>query len=252
MAWTFDERRAQLRHGRRAGGVSLPADLVVARARAAATCRPSPRSSAPATRPTASGRRPGWEPPPPGRELDRWRGRVTDGSWWTRVAVEPGGRVVGLVCFTQAVERRPAGPAPPCGVEPIPGRAHVSAMFTHPDRWREGIATALLDEAEAAMRAERLRARCSSGRRGGRRRGASTRRPAGATTAAAVARRPLAADRRVRQGAVSDRSASTSARSATRATRSPCSRSARRSSPAATPSRCRPGGAGASPPRRPG
>jgi GNAT superfamily N-acetyltransferase len=89
---------------------------------------------------------PGWEPPPPGRELDRWRGRVTDGSWWTRIAVEPRGRVVGLVCFTQAMASVP--PA----VDPVPGRAHVSAMFTHPDRWREGIAAALLAEAERSMR----------------------------------------------------------------------------------------------------
>ena len=37
-----------------------------------------------------------------------------------------------------------APPAHPTGevltVEPVPGRAHVSAVFTHPDRWREGIA----------------------------------------------------------------------------------------------------------------
>jgi GNAT superfamily N-acetyltransferase len=89
---------------------------------------------------------PGWEPPPPGRELDRWRGRVTDGSWWTRIAVESEGRVVGLVCFTQAVV------AAPPSVEPIPGRAHISAMFTHPERWREGIAAAMLADAERVMR----------------------------------------------------------------------------------------------------
>ena len=97
---------------------------------------------------------PGWEPPPPGRELDRWRGRLTDGSWWTRLAAEPGARVVGLVCFTQAVVERPDGTRMP---EPIPGRAHVSAVFTHPDRWREGIAAALLAEAEDAMRADGYR-----------------------------------------------------------------------------------------------
>jgi GNAT superfamily N-acetyltransferase len=93
----------------------------------------------------------GWEPPAPGTELDRWRGRITDGSWWTRVAVEPGGRIVGLVCFTQALTQPPdAG----LDFEPIPGRAHVSAVFTHPDRWREGIAAGLLAAAEDAMRAE--------------------------------------------------------------------------------------------------
>ena len=113
---------------------------------------------------------PGWSPPPPGRELDRWRGRITDGSWWTRVGVEPGGRVVGLVCFTQAVVQRtlaappgklPIRPMRPSQdvltVEPIPNRAHVSAVFTHPDRWREGIAAGLLALAEDAMRAEGYR-----------------------------------------------------------------------------------------------
>jgi GNAT superfamily N-acetyltransferase len=112
----------------------------------------------------------GWTPPPPGRELDRWRGRITDGSWWTRVAAEEDGRIVGLVCFTQAVVQRTL-PAPPgrlpvrptrppqdvVGLEPIPRRAHVSAVFTHPDRWREGIAAGLLDLAEEAMRAEGYR-----------------------------------------------------------------------------------------------
>jgi GNAT superfamily N-acetyltransferase len=99
----------------------------------------------------------GWTPPPPGRELDRWRGRITDGSWWTRVAVEAGGRIVGLVCFTQAVTQRslgdsPLGRAGPA-IEPIPRRAHVSAVFSHPDRWREGIASGMLEHAEDAMRA---------------------------------------------------------------------------------------------------
>jgi GNAT superfamily N-acetyltransferase len=93
----------------------------------------------------------GWEPPPPGAELDRWRGRITDGSWWTRVAVEPHGRIVGLVCFTQAVAQLPDAQLT---LERIPGRAHVSAVFTHPDRWREGVAAALLEAAEEAMRAE--------------------------------------------------------------------------------------------------
>ena len=97
---------------------------------------------------------PGWEPPTPGRELDRWRGRITDGSFWTRIAVEPGARVVGLVCFTQAVTWVPEDPK---NIEPIPQRAHVPAVFTHPERWREGIAAALLDHAAEQMRADRFR-----------------------------------------------------------------------------------------------
>jgi GNAT superfamily N-acetyltransferase len=97
---------------------------------------------------------PGWEPPPVGRELDRWRGRITDGSWWTRIAIEPGGRVVGLVCFTQAVAH---GSGDHQVGEPIVGRAHVSAVFTHPERWREGIAAELLAAAEEAMRSQGYR-----------------------------------------------------------------------------------------------
>jgi GNAT superfamily N-acetyltransferase len=97
---------------------------------------------------------PGWEPPPVGRELDRWRGRITDGSWWTRIAIEPGGRVVGLVCFTQALAWSEGGAR---AGEPIVGRAHVSAVFTHPERWREGIAAALLVAAEEAMRSQGYR-----------------------------------------------------------------------------------------------
>jgi ribosomal protein S18 acetylase RimI-like enzyme len=150
--------------------VTLPADVAVRApaqgeiegiAALVAACDETYRAWAPA----------GWTPPPPGRELDRWRGRITDGSWWTRVAVEPTGRVVGLVCFTQAVVQRtlpaPLGRLPVramrppeqdvLGLEPIPHRAHVSAVFTHPDRWREGIAAGLLALAEDAMRAEGYR-----------------------------------------------------------------------------------------------
>jgi len=148
--------------------VSLPADLVVrapvrgeegAIAAMIAACDDSYREWAP----------PGWEPPPPGRELDRWRGRITDGSWWSRIAVEPDGRVVGLVCFTQAVVQ-PVVPRPgklplrlvpndggALELEPIPQRAHVSAVFTHPDRWREGIAAAMLALAEEQIRADGYR-----------------------------------------------------------------------------------------------
>jgi GNAT superfamily N-acetyltransferase len=103
---------------------------------------------------------PGWEPPPQGTELDRWRGRITDGAWWTRIAVEPAGRIVGLVCFGQAVAPRSGDGRVRHGdpdLEPIPGRAHVAAVFSHPDRWREGIADAMLATAEREMRAAGFR-----------------------------------------------------------------------------------------------
>jgi len=106
-----------------------------------AACDESYRSWAP----------PGWEPPARGSELDRWNGRITDGSSWARIAVEPGGRVVGLVSFTQALTWVPEDPSEG---EPIAGRAHVAAVFTHPERWREGIAASLLEIAEQQMRSE--------------------------------------------------------------------------------------------------
>ena len=89
----------------------------------------------------------GWAPPPPGRELERWRGRLTDGSCWTRIAVEPEGRVVGITCFAQAMTWIEAEDR---AGEPIPQRAHVSAVFTHPDRWREGIAERAEVDAQGA------------------------------------------------------------------------------------------------------
>ena len=36
----------------------------------------------------------------------------------------------------------------------LPISPHVSAVFTHPDRWREGVAAAMLAAAERAMRAD--------------------------------------------------------------------------------------------------
>ena len=140
---------------------------------------------------------PGWEPPPAGRELDRWRGRVTDGSWWTRIAVEPAGRVVGLVCFTQAVTG-----APPW-VEPIPGRAHVSAMFTPSRPLARGRSRAACWARPSARCARPATWRRSCGRRSRRpargfyeAQGWRARRPP------PVARRPVAADRGLRQVAV--------------------------------------------------
>ena len=149
----IEQARESAATDRRAGAVALPADLELripvpgderAIATLVAACDASYREWA----------APGWQPPPPGHELDRWRGRITDGSTWARIAVEPAARVVGLVCFSQAVAWVPGRPQE---IEPIPHRAHVSAVFTHPARWREGIGVALLDVAARQMRAEGFR-----------------------------------------------------------------------------------------------
>jgi GNAT superfamily N-acetyltransferase len=85
----------------------------------------------------------GWEPPPPGSA--RWVSELGAPDRWTRLAVEPGGRIVGIVSWSPAREGLPHE-------RPIPGVGHVGAVFVHPDRWREGIAAWLLDTALDAMR----------------------------------------------------------------------------------------------------
>ena len=79
MSWSFEDRLRQLQLVAELGGVTLPPDLEVRPARPGdeagiaalvAACDESYRAWTP----------PGWTPPPPGAELDRWRGRIVDGS----------------------------------------------------------------------------------------------------------------------------------------------------------------------------
>jgi GNAT superfamily N-acetyltransferase len=84
----------------------------------------------------------GWEPPAP--ESARWVTQLAASDRWTRVAVEPDGRIVGLVSWAPAR----SGPE----WRTVPGLAHVGALFVHPSRWRRGLASRLLDAALGAMR----------------------------------------------------------------------------------------------------
>lgn len=78
-----------------------------------------------------------------------WDVRFARASAWIAVAeddeVEGGSGPIGVVAFAQAtvseVDRTP-----------LPGVAHVSSVFVRPDRWRRGVARAMLDAAEDAMR----------------------------------------------------------------------------------------------------
>jgi GNAT superfamily N-acetyltransferase len=89
-------------------------------------------------------------PPVEGEELE-WELRFARSGAWIHLAEddeEVEGAVVGVVAFA-------AGQASRTDRTPVPGLAHVSAVFVAPDHWRRGIARALLDRAEAAMREQR-------------------------------------------------------------------------------------------------
>jgi GNAT superfamily N-acetyltransferase len=79
-----------------------------------------------------------------GEELE-WDLRLARTGAWVRVA-EDAGALVGVVAFAHAQVSRD-------DPTPVPDLAHVSALFVDPDHWRRGIARALLDAAEEAMRA---------------------------------------------------------------------------------------------------
>jgi GNAT superfamily N-acetyltransferase len=87
----------------------------------------------------------GWAPPivSPG-----WAESFLDPDRWTQVRVDDSGMLFGAVAFRQAHEQPVPGPAE--GPQ-LPGVAHLSILFVHPSRWREGIAGAMLDDAEREM-----------------------------------------------------------------------------------------------------
>jgi GNAT superfamily N-acetyltransferase len=76
-------------------------------------------------------------------ELAHWHRRFADPLQRIRVA-EVDAEIAGTCAWTQARAGHGVGP-------PIQRRAHVSAMFVDPGRWRQGIAGALLGDAVAAM-----------------------------------------------------------------------------------------------------
>jgi GNAT superfamily N-acetyltransferase len=78
-----------------------------------------------------------------------WATRFAEPQRWSLCAFDAAGRMVGFV----SVKAAHAGATPGFDDGPLlPGVAQVAAVFVHPARWREGIAAALLDLAEAEMR----------------------------------------------------------------------------------------------------
>jgi GNAT superfamily N-acetyltransferase len=76
-----------------------------------------------------------------------WDVRFARSGAWITVADDEGDAgIVGVVAFAQATVTRQDR-------RPVPGLAHVSAVFVDPGHWRRGIARTLLDAADDAMRA---------------------------------------------------------------------------------------------------
>lgn len=79
-----------------------------------------------------------------GEELE-WDLRFARTSAWIHVAEDEDGAIAGVVAFA-------AGQASREDRSLVPGLAHVSAVFVDPRHWRRGVARALLDAADGAMR----------------------------------------------------------------------------------------------------
>jgi len=78
-----------------------------------------------------------------------WDLRLARSGAWVTVAEDEdgdGSELLG-VCALAAAQAAREDPTP------VPGLAHVSALFVDPDHWRRGIARTLLRAAEDAMRA---------------------------------------------------------------------------------------------------
>jgi len=93
-----------------------------------------------------------WQPPAFGRTQAQWNLRLHESDRWTRVVIDPDDNLVALVSW------RPAREHGDEGIE-LPGVGYISHLYVEPSRWGGGIASGLLELAEAAMReAENTRA----------------------------------------------------------------------------------------------
>jgi GNAT superfamily N-acetyltransferase len=87
----------------------------------------------------------GWQPPGVDKETAKWTERLTEADRWSCGAFDGEDALVGFAAMLQGrTDREPS--------EPIPGVGYLEALFVHPRRWREGIASRLLEVAESAMR----------------------------------------------------------------------------------------------------
>jgi GNAT superfamily N-acetyltransferase len=78
-----------------------------------------------------------------------WELRFARTGAWVHAAECADGTLAGVVALAQGTVSREDRTL-------VDGLGHVSAVFVHPDHWRQGIARALLGAAEEAMRAAGL------------------------------------------------------------------------------------------------
>jgi GNAT superfamily N-acetyltransferase len=87
----------------------------------------------------------GWTPPAVSTD---WSARLGEPGRWSLCAFA-GDDLVAYASFRPAQHE----PAPGAATgPPLPGLAHVAALYVHPARWGQGIGTAMLARAEAEMR----------------------------------------------------------------------------------------------------
>jgi GNAT superfamily N-acetyltransferase len=82
-----------------------------------------------------------WEPPAEDEELGRCRRWLQEPGSWSLGIFDAQNELIGLAMARQATFEG----------DPIDGMGHLRALFVRPDRWRQGIATTLLKEAEEEM-----------------------------------------------------------------------------------------------------
>jgi GNAT superfamily N-acetyltransferase len=88
----------------------------------------------------------GWSPPQPAAD---WSVRLAEAGRWSLCAVAADQAVVAYTSFRPA--RHEEAPGVATG-PPLPGLAHLAALYVHPARWRQGLGAAMVARAEAAMR----------------------------------------------------------------------------------------------------
>jgi GNAT superfamily N-acetyltransferase len=89
---------------------------------------------------------PGWTPP---EVAAGWSARLGEPGRWSLCALAGDEEIVAYASFRPARHAETPGAA---GGSPVPGLAHVAALYVHPSRWRQGLGAAMLARAEAAMR----------------------------------------------------------------------------------------------------